>query len=143
MWEDKAAEMLRVIQLNTLEDRSVTDKQHWDAASKFLEDSLAEKIKVNDANLREQVVPANVYKVTMQWLTVVLTGWPRLHGAVVQLGVDDGRAGRARLGQVRAGANASRRPGPQEPPLPRGDHHGKHTWALGGGTYFRLIKKTT
>merc|ERR1719508_60951 len=28
MWEDKAAEVLKVIQLNTLEDRSVHDKQH-------------------------------------------------------------------------------------------------------------------
>jgi len=31
-WEDKAAEMLRVIQLNTLEDRNVKDKNHWDSA---------------------------------------------------------------------------------------------------------------
>lgn len=29
-WEDKAMDMLRVIQLNTLEDRSVHDKQEWD-----------------------------------------------------------------------------------------------------------------
>ena len=32
-WEDKATEMLRVIQLNTLEDRNVHDKQ----VSKFFE----------------------------------------------------------------------------------------------------------
>lgn len=38
--------MLRVIQLNTLEDRSVTDKRHWDLAVKFLEESLREKLKV-------------------------------------------------------------------------------------------------
>ncbi|XP_023335383.1 dynamin-like 120 kDa protein, mitochondrial [Eurytemora carolleeae] len=55
MWEDKASEMLRVIQLNTLEDRSVHDKQHWDGAIKFLEDSLHEKITTNEANLKEVV----------------------------------------------------------------------------------------
>ena len=55
MWEDKAADMLRVIQLNTLEDRSVHDKYHWDSAIKFLEHSLNEKLVANDLNLREQV----------------------------------------------------------------------------------------
>ncbi len=55
MWEDKAADMLRVIQLNTLEDRSVHDKYHWDSAIKFLEHSLNEKLAANDLNLREQV----------------------------------------------------------------------------------------
>lgn len=42
----QASEMLRVIQLNTLEDRSVTDKHQWDLAVKFLEESLREKLKV-------------------------------------------------------------------------------------------------
>ncbi len=55
MWEDKAAEMLRVIQLNTLEDRSVHDKYQWDSAIKFLENSLKEKFSVNEQNLRELV----------------------------------------------------------------------------------------
>ena len=54
-WEDKAAEMLRVIQINTLEDRNVTDKSHWDSALRFLEDSLQSKISTNDSNLHEQV----------------------------------------------------------------------------------------
>lgn len=40
--------MLRVIQLNTLEDRSVTDKYQWDLAVKFLEESLREKLKVSN-----------------------------------------------------------------------------------------------
>jgi optic atrophy protein 1 len=56
VWEDKAADMLRVIQLNTLEDRSVHDKYHWDSAIKFLEHSLKEKLAANDLNLREQVL---------------------------------------------------------------------------------------
>jgi hypothetical protein len=55
LWEDKGAEMLRVIQLNTLEDRSVHDKQQWDSAIQFLEKSLQEKLTVSEANLRDQV----------------------------------------------------------------------------------------
>lgn len=66
MWEDKAAEMLRVIQLNTLEDRSVTDKYHWDSAIKFLESSLQEKLQANELNLREQVGPG-FYEKWCQW----------------------------------------------------------------------------
>lgn len=44
-WEDKASEMLRVIQLNTLEDRTISDKRDWDQAVKFLESSIKEKLK--------------------------------------------------------------------------------------------------
>ena len=55
MWEDKGAEMLRVIQLNTLEDRSVHDKQQWDSANQFLEKCLQERLGQSEANLREQV----------------------------------------------------------------------------------------
>jgi hypothetical protein len=47
--------LCRVIQLNTLEDRNVTDKSHWDGALRFLEGALQEKIATNEANLREQV----------------------------------------------------------------------------------------
>ena len=39
-------EMLRVIQLNALEDRSVNDKQQWDSAVKFLEKSVKERLEV-------------------------------------------------------------------------------------------------
>jgi optic atrophy protein 1 len=48
--------MLRVIQLNTLEDRAVHDKYQWDSAIKFLEKSLNEKFTVNEQNLRELVI---------------------------------------------------------------------------------------
>jgi len=65
-WEDKAAEMLRVIQINTLEDRNVTDKSHWDSALRFLEDSLQSKISTNDSNLHEQVGPG-FYERWFQW----------------------------------------------------------------------------
>merc|ERR1719273_1695077 len=55
MWEEKGAEMLRVIQLNTLEDRSVHDKNQWNQATTFLESSLNIKLQQSEANLREQV----------------------------------------------------------------------------------------
>merc|ERR550519_2426035 len=57
LWEDKAAEMLRVIQLNTLEDRSVHDKQHWDGAIKFLSENVTEKLEGNENTLREMEGP--------------------------------------------------------------------------------------
>jgi len=57
LWEDKAAEMLRVIQLNTLEDRSVHDKQHWDGAIKFLSENVTGKLEGNENTLREMVGP--------------------------------------------------------------------------------------
>lgn len=34
----------RIIQLNALEDRAVTDKQQWDSAIKFLESSLKDRL---------------------------------------------------------------------------------------------------
>ena len=64
MWEGKGAEMLRVIQLNTLEDRSVHDKNQWNLATTFLEQSLHEKLAQSEANLREQVGPG----FTERWL---------------------------------------------------------------------------
>ncbi|XP_057365629.1 dynamin-like 120 kDa protein, mitochondrial [Daphnia carinata] len=63
-WEDKAAEVLRVIQLNTLEDRSVHDKQQWDSAVQFVERSVIEKLQVTEANLNNLVGPSR----TQQWL---------------------------------------------------------------------------
>jgi hypothetical protein len=45
----QASDMLRVIQLNTLEDRSVSEKQQWDSAVKFLENSVKEKLQVRSA----------------------------------------------------------------------------------------------
>lgn len=57
-WEDKASEMLRVIQLNTLEDRSVSDKRDWDSAVKFLESSVKNKLKQNEAFLKQLLGPS-------------------------------------------------------------------------------------
>ena len=35
----------RVIQVNTLEDRSVTDKQQWDSAVKFMEETVKARLQ--------------------------------------------------------------------------------------------------
>lgn len=50
--------MLRVIQLNTLEDRSVTDKRDWDMAVKFLETSVKDKLKQTESTLTEMLGPS-------------------------------------------------------------------------------------
>ncbi|XP_017755871.1 PREDICTED: dynamin-like 120 kDa protein, mitochondrial isoform X2 [Eufriesea mexicana] len=56
-WEEKASEMLRVIQLNTLEDTSVTDKREWDQAVCFLETSVKDKLQATEEILREMLGP--------------------------------------------------------------------------------------
>ncbi|XP_065333695.1 dynamin-like 120 kDa protein, mitochondrial [Cloeon dipterum] len=58
VWEDKAADMLRVIQLNALEDRAVHDKQHWDNAIKFLESCLKERLNETEQRLQELLGPS-------------------------------------------------------------------------------------
>lgn len=57
-WEDKASEMLRVIQLNALEDRSISDKRDWDQAVKFLEISLKDKLCESETILKELLGPS-------------------------------------------------------------------------------------
>ncbi|CAG9858822.1 unnamed protein product [Phyllotreta striolata] len=57
-WENKASEMLRVIQLNTLEDRTIGDKRDWDQAVKFLESSIREKLKESETALRHLLGPS-------------------------------------------------------------------------------------
>merc|ERR1712127_502773 len=44
-WDEKAMDSLRVIQSNSLEDRSVPDKQSWDAAIHFMESMIKDKLK--------------------------------------------------------------------------------------------------
>ncbi len=51
----------RVIQVNTLEDRNVTDKLQWDHAVSFLEKAIKTKLDQTEANLREQVRILNSY----------------------------------------------------------------------------------
>ncbi|XP_057653010.1 dynamin-like 120 kDa protein, mitochondrial isoform X1 [Diorhabda carinulata] len=57
-WENKAAEMLRVIQLNALEDRTIGDKRDWDQAVKFLESSVKEKLNESETNLKKLLGPS-------------------------------------------------------------------------------------
>ncbi|CAH1117965.1 unnamed protein product [Phaedon cochleariae] len=57
-WEGKASEMLRVIQLNALDDRTIGDKRDWDEAVKFLESSVKEKLKDSERALREILGPS-------------------------------------------------------------------------------------
>jgi len=40
--------MLRVIQLNTLEDRCIKDKHNWDQAAQFLTSTLEHNLKVKN-----------------------------------------------------------------------------------------------
>lgn len=56
--------MLRVIQLNTLEDRSVHDKSQWDSAVQFVERSVVEKLEATEGVLKTLVGPSR----TQQWL---------------------------------------------------------------------------
>ena len=65
-WEDKAMDMLRVIQLNTLEDRSVHDKQEWDQAVKFFETSVREKMQHTEETISEMFGPSTTEK-WLQW----------------------------------------------------------------------------
>lgn len=63
-WEDKAIDMLRVIQLNTLEDRHVHDKQEWDQAVKFFEGSVKDKMQNTEETLNEMMGPSTLSRWT-------------------------------------------------------------------------------
>ncbi|XP_055916150.1 dynamin-like 120 kDa protein, mitochondrial isoform X2 [Eupeodes corollae] len=63
-WEDKAIDMLRVIQLNTLEDRFVHDKSEWDQAVKFLENSVKNKLQYTEETLNEMLGPSQFTRIT-------------------------------------------------------------------------------
>ncbi|XP_011307605.1 dynamin-like 120 kDa protein, mitochondrial isoform X1 [Fopius arisanus] len=56
-WEEKASQMLRVIQLNTLDDRNVNDKRDWDEAVRFLENSVKDKLQSTEKILQEMLGP--------------------------------------------------------------------------------------
>ncbi|XP_036330165.1 dynamin-like 120 kDa protein, mitochondrial isoform X4 [Rhagoletis pomonella] len=63
-WEDKAIDMLRVIQLNTLEDRFVHDKTEWDQAVKFLDTSVRAKLAHTEETLNEMLGPGQFTRLT-------------------------------------------------------------------------------
>uniref|UniRef100_A0A2C9LS67 Dynamin-like GTPase OPA1 C-terminal domain-containing protein n=1 Tax=Biomphalaria glabrata TaxID=6526 RepID=A0A2C9LS67_BIOGL len=65
-WESKAEDSLRVMQLNTLEDRSVHDKEQWDKAAKFMEDTMKERLAITDSEL-EVITGPNLVKQWVKW----------------------------------------------------------------------------
>jgi len=56
-WEENAAEILKVIQVNALEDRIIPDQIQWYSAVTFLEKSLNEKLQETARLLREVIGP--------------------------------------------------------------------------------------
>ncbi|RUS71454.1 hypothetical protein EGW08_020785 [Elysia chlorotica] len=63
-WEGKAEDSLRVIQINTLEDRSVHDKEQWDKAVKFMEDTMRRQLEQTEKELEVLTGPGLI----SQWL---------------------------------------------------------------------------
>lgn len=57
-WEDKAIDVLRVIQINALEDRNVHDKHEWDSAVRFFEHSVREKLQHTENTMYEMFGPS-------------------------------------------------------------------------------------
>jgi len=56
-WDTKAEQSLRVMQVNTLEDRSVPDKHQWDSAIRFMESALKDKLDQTERQLQEMTGP--------------------------------------------------------------------------------------
>lgn len=56
-WDSKAEQSLRVIQRNILEDRSVSDKNQWDRAIKFMETSVNEQLELVENTLKRMKGP--------------------------------------------------------------------------------------
>ncbi|XP_036731029.2 dynamin-like 120 kDa protein, mitochondrial isoform X4 [Manis pentadactyla] len=56
-WNDFAEDSLRVIQHNALEDRSISDKQQWDAAIYFMEEALQARLQDTENAIENMVGP--------------------------------------------------------------------------------------
>lgn len=56
-WEEKGNEVLRMLQVNAIEDKCINDKQQWDAAIRFLEKSLKERLELTEKQLTEMFGP--------------------------------------------------------------------------------------
>lgn len=65
-WEDKAIDMLRVIQLNALEDSSVHNKSEWDQAVNCFESFVKDKLQHNDKTMNEMFGPSS-WDSWIQW----------------------------------------------------------------------------
>ncbi|CAG2252974.1 OPA1 [Mytilus edulis] len=53
------------MQKNTLDDKTIPDKQHWDMAVKFMEETLREKLQQTESKLKELTGPST----SEQWLS--------------------------------------------------------------------------
>ncbi|KAJ7375677.1 Dynamin-like 120 kDa protein, mitochondrial [Desmophyllum pertusum] len=56
-WQSKAIDSLRVIQLTALEDWSVSEKQQWDSAVKFMENTLQDELDKASKKMHELLGP--------------------------------------------------------------------------------------
>ncbi|XP_032924557.1 dynamin-like 120 kDa protein, mitochondrial isoform X4 [Catharus ustulatus] len=66
-WNERAEDSLRVIQHNALEDRSISDKQQWDAAIHFMEETLQSRLKDTESVIEDMVGP-NWKKRWLHWV---------------------------------------------------------------------------
>ncbi|XP_032080747.1 dynamin-like 120 kDa protein, mitochondrial [Thamnophis elegans] len=67
-WNERAEDSLRVIQHNALEDRSISDKQQWDAAIQFMEETLQSRLKDTESVIEDMVGP-DWRKRWLYWVT--------------------------------------------------------------------------
>lgn len=56
-WNKNYAETLRVIQLNALEDRSISDRTQWESAIQFIEKNLGSRLRETESQIQELIGP--------------------------------------------------------------------------------------
>ncbi|CAF4266666.1 unnamed protein product, partial [Rotaria sordida] len=54
-WDSKALDSLRVIQTQALQDRNVPDKQQWESAIKFMENTLRKELEHEESELLSNI----------------------------------------------------------------------------------------
>lgn len=57
VWQEKASEILRVIQMNALEDRCISDQIQWNSAVNFMESAIQERLCETEKQLSDLVGP--------------------------------------------------------------------------------------
>ena len=56
-WNEDFVDTLRVVQLNALEDRSISDKIHWENAVRFIEENLGQLLKKTEDQIQDLIGP--------------------------------------------------------------------------------------
>ncbi|CAB3236618.1 unnamed protein product [Arctia plantaginis] len=56
-WEDRAQDVLRVLQLNALQDRCVSSRQDWDAAVTLMDSAVKERLDLVNKELKDLTGP--------------------------------------------------------------------------------------